>query len=98
MNSKTTNLQVNKNFIPISKHFDIVQFTFSTNKTITKLEKNSPFLDLKLLIFLPKVVASASFGSPDFRSRRSDSAVNKVVQQIGALPSFFFGASLDDGF
>ena len=31
-------------------------------------------------------------------SCRKDSAVNKVVQQIGALPSFSFGASLDDGF
>ena len=65
VNSKTTNLYVNKNFIQISRHFYSVQFAFLTNKTITKLEKNSLFLDLKLHIFSLKVVASASFGSPD---------------------------------
>ena len=65
VNSKTTNLQVNKNFIQISKHFDIVQSAFLTNKTITKLKKNSLFLDLKPYIFLLKVVASALFGSLD---------------------------------
>ena len=54
-----------RSFIQISKHFDIVQSTFPTDKTITKSKKKFLFLYLKLHIFPPKVVASTSFGSPD---------------------------------
>ena len=66
-------------FIQISKHFDIVQSAFPTNKTITKSEKNFLFRYLKLHIFPRKVVAYASFGSPDLE------LVPRVIQLLTKL-------------
>ena len=46
-----------------------------------------------------KAVASACFiGSPNLKLAPEGRAVNKVVQQIGALPLFSVGVPLDDGF
>ena len=66
------NLLINNQFVSQRefysniKHFDIVQSAFFTNKTVTKFEKNSLFLDLKSCIFPLKVAAPASkFGSLD---------------------------------
>ena len=70
-----------------------------TNKNISKLEKNSLYLALKSYIFPLKAVASA-LSVPQISNlrRKEGRAVNKVFQQIGALPLFSIGAPLDDGF
>ena len=65
---------------------------------MSKLEKNSLFLDLKSYIFPLKAVAFALFGSIDIELSPEGRVVNKVVQQTGALPSFSVGVPLDDGF
>ena len=87
-----------RNLFKYPKHLDIVQSAFFTNKTITKLEKNSIFLDLKSYIFPLKAIASALFGSPNLELASEGRAVNKVVQKIGALPLFYVRFPLDDGF
>ena len=48
--------------------------------------KNSLFLDLKPCVFLLKAVASTLSVPQVSKLRRKEGAINKVVQQIRALP------------
>ena len=58
--------------------------------------KNSIFLDLKPYAFLLKAITPLL--APQVSNlRRKEGAVNKVVQQIEALPLNFVGVPLDDG-
>ena len=59
--------------------------------------KNSLFLDLKPYAFLLKVVTPALSIPQVLNLRRKEGAVNKVVQQIEALPLNSIGVPLDDG-
>ena len=59
--------------------------------------KNSIFLDLKPYAFLLKVVTSALSVPQVSNLSRKEGAVNKVIQQIKALPLNFVGVPLDDG-
>ena len=68
-----------------------------TNKTISYLEENTLFLDLKSYAFLLKAVAPACSVPQVSNLHQKEGAVNKVVQQIGALPLNSVGVPLDDG-
>ena len=59
--------------------------------------KNSIFLDLKPYDFLLKAVAPALSVPQVSNLRWKEGAVNKVVQQIEALPLNFVGVPQDDG-
>ena len=58
--------------------------------------KNSLFLDLKPYAFLLKAVAPALSVPQVSNFPRKEGAVNKVVQQIEALPLNSVGVPLDD--
>ena len=67
-----------------------------TNRTVSNPEeRNSLFLDLNA--FLLKAVAPALLVLQVLNLRRKEGAVNKVVQQIEALPLNSVGVPLDDG-
>ena len=57
-----------------------------TNRTVSNKEENDLFLDLKPYDFLLKAVAPALLVPRVLNLRQKEGAVNKAVQQIGALP------------
>ena len=75
------------------KYFDIVQSVSFTNIFETKFEKNSLFPARKSYIFSKSLQPPLqNLAHQNLSSSKSDSAVNKVVQQIGAASPFSFGA------
>ena len=80
------------------KDFDIV-YTVSIT-TFSRISRKTLFPVLKILSLLQNVAfPDSKFGSPDLELLMSDSALNKVVQQIGGgmLPLFLW-SFLVDGF
>ena len=80
------------------KYFDIVQTVSFTNIFVTKFKKNSLFPARKSYIFSRSLQPPLqNLAHQTLSSSKSDSAVNKAVQQIGAA-SFFSLELLVDGF